>query len=75
MVIDDLFRGIHVAVTDFDCVSIRILLSLWSFWKCLSTRAKNLCPILVLTFLLNGGLYQNLLFRCLFFCLLVVGGS
>ena len=23
MVIDDLFRGIHVAVTDFDCVSIK----------------------------------------------------
>ena len=29
------------------------------------TRARNLCPMLVLTFLLNGGFYQSMLFRCL----------
>ena len=33
---------------------LKIFLSLWSFGKCLSTRARNLCPILVPTFLLNG---------------------
>ena len=27
--------------------------------KCLSTKARNLCPMLVLTFLLKGGLYQE----------------
>ena len=54
---------------------LKILLSLWSFGKCLSTRAENQCPILVLTLLLNGGLYQSMLFHCWLFCLLVVGGS
>ena len=38
----------------------------------LSTRVRNL---LVLTFLLNGGLYQSMLLRCLFFRLLVADGS
>ena len=75
MVVDDLFSVIHAAVTDLDCVTIKDFLRLWSFRKCLSTRARNLCPILVLTFLLNEGLYQKMLFRCLFFRLLVVGGS
>ena len=54
---------------------LKIFLSLWSFGKCLSTRVRNLCSILVLKFLLNGGLYQRMLFRCLFFRLLVVGCS
>ena len=75
MVVDDLFSVIHAAVTDFNCVAIKILLSLWSLRKCLSTRAKNRCLILVLTFLLTGGLYQSMLFCCWLFCLLVVGGS
>ena len=40
----------------FKClVQLLRLLSLWSFGKCLSTRARNLRPIMVLTFLLNGG--------------------
>ena len=53
---------------------LEIFPSLRSFGKCFSTRARNLCPILVLMFLLNGGLYQSMLFPCLFFCLLVMGG-
>ena len=56
MVVDDLFSVIHAAVTDFDCVTIK---DSSKFVVCqevlLSTRVKNLCPILVLTFLLNGG--------------------
>ena len=75
VVVDDLFSVIHATVTDLDCVTIKDFLSLWSFGKCLSTRARNLCPVLVLMFLLNGGLYQSMLFHCLFFRLLVVAGS
>ena len=43
--------------------------------KCLSTRARNLCPMLVLVFLLKGGLYQRMLLRCRFFRLHVSAGS
>ena len=55
MVVDDLFSFIHAAVTDLDCVTTKDFLSLWSLGKCFSTRARNLCAILVLTFLLKGG--------------------
>ena len=76
MVVDDLFSVIHAAVTDFDCVTIK---DSSKFVVCqevlLSTRVKNLCPILVLKFLLIGGLYLSMLFCCLSFLLLVVGGS
>ena len=73
MVVYDLFSVIHAAVTDLDFVMIKDF-CFWSFGKCLFTRARNLCPILVLTFLLNGGLYQRMLFHCLYFWLLVMGG-
>ena len=72
MVVDSLFTIIHAAVTDLDCMTIKDFL--WSLGECLSTRARNLCLILVLMLLLNGGLYQSMLFHCLFFHLLVVGG-
>ena len=62
VVVDDLFSVIHAAVADFDCVTIKDLSNLWSFGKCSSTVARNLCLILVLTFLLNGGLNQCMLF-------------
>ena len=62
MVVDGLFSVIHAAVVDFDCVTLKILLSLWSLGKYLSAMARNLCLILVLTFLLNGRLYQSILF-------------
>ena len=62
VVVDDLFSVIHAAVADFDCVTIKDFSNLWSFGKCSSTVARNLCLILVLTFLLNGGLYQCMLF-------------
>ena len=51
---------------------VTIFLSLQSFGKCLSARERNLCPILVLIFLLKRGLYQSMLFFCLSFHLLVV---
>ena len=54
---------------------LKIFRSLWSLGKCLSIRARNLSLMLVLVFLLNGGLYQMMLLRCLFFRLFVVGGS
>ena len=62
MVVDGLFSVIHAAVADFDCVRLKILFSLWSFGKYLSSMVRNLCLILVLTFLLNWGLYQSMLF-------------
>ena len=61
MVVDDLFCIVHAAVTDLDGVAIE------DFSKVVVSRARNLCSILVLTFLLNGGFYQSMLFRCLFF--------
>ena len=55
MVVDDLFSVIHAAVTDFDGVIIKDSSKFVVFQEVLlSTRAKNLCVILVLTFLLNG---------------------
>ena len=48
---------------------LKIFLCLLSLGKCLSTRARNLCPMLVLVFLLKRGLYKSMLF-CRFFCLL-----
>ena len=42
---------------------------------CLSTRAGNLSPMLVLVFLLKGGLYQRMLLRSRFFRLLALAGS
>ena len=72
MVVYDLFSVIHAAVTDLDCVMIKDF-CFWSFGKCLFTRARNLCPILVLTFLLKGGCTRECCF-IVFFWLLVVGG-
>ena len=57
MVKDYLFRVVHAAVTDLDGVSVEDFSELVIFGKCLSTRARNLCPMLVLVFLLKGGLY------------------
>ena len=54
---------------------LNIFLSLLSFAKCLSIKPRNLRPMLVLTFLLNGGLYQRMSFRCLFFRLAGAVGS
>ena len=54
---------------------LKIFLSLLSFAKCLSIKPRNLRPMLVLTFLLNGGLYQRMSFRCLFFRLAGAVGS
>ena len=50
VVVGDLSSVIHAAVTDFDCVTIKIFLGLWSLGKCFSTRVRNLSAILVLTF-------------------------
>ena len=62
MVVDGLLSVTNAVVAGFDCVT-KILLSLWFFGKCLSSMARNLCLILVLTFLLNWGLYQSMLFH------------
>ena len=71
MVVDDPFCIAHAAVANLDGVAVEY----WSLWKCLSTRERNLCPTLVLTFLLNGGLYQSMLFLGLFLRLVFVEGS
>ena len=65
MVVDDLFSVIHAAVTDLDCVAIKDSSKFVVFQEMLVyLRAKNQCPILALTLVLTGGLYQSLLFRC-----------
>jgi hypothetical protein len=49
-------------------ISFYIVTRMWSLWrigKCLSIRLRKLRPMLVLTFLLKGGLNQMML-RCLF---------
>ena len=76
MVVDDLFSVIHAAVTDLDCITIKDFPKFVVFREVsLSTRARNLCPILVLTFLLNGSCTRVCCSIVCFFILLVVGGS
>ena len=53
---------------------LKIFLSLWSLGKCLSTRVRNVSDIVADVFA-EGGLYQRMLFRCLFLRLAVVVGS
>ena len=72
MVFDYLFCVVHAAVTDLNVVSVEDFPELVVFGKCLSIRARNLCPMLVLVFLIKGGLYQRMLLHCRFFHLLVL---
>ena len=58
VVVDDLFSVIHTAVADFDCVTIKDFSNFVVFWEVLLYYGKES----VLTFLLNGGLYQSILF-------------
>ena len=68
MVVYDLFRIVHAAVTYLDGVSMsNILLSLWSLGKHLLTKGMTSWPMFELTFVLNGELYQRISFLCLFF--------
>ena len=68
MVVYDLFRIVHAAVTYLDGVSMsNILLSLWSLGKHLLTKGRTPWPMFELTFVLNGELYQRISFLCLFF--------
>ena len=59
MVVDHLFRVVDAAVTDLDGVSVEDISELVIFGKVL--RVRNLCPMLVLVFLLKVGLYQRML--------------
>ena len=66
MVVAYLFRVVHTAITDLDGVSLEDFSEHVIFG-----RARNLCLMLVLVFLLKGGLYQRMLLRfrfsvCLF---------
>ena len=70
MVVAYLFRVVHTAITDLDGVSLEDFSEHVIFG-----RARNLCLMLVLVFLLKGGLYQRMLLRCRFFRLLVLAGS
>lgn len=60
MVVYYVLHVVHASIADLYCVYIIIntLLSLWSLEKHLSTYDENLCPMLVLTFSLNRGLYH-----------------
>ena len=53
MVVDYLFRVVQAAVTDLDDFSVEDFSEHLIFGKCLSTRARNLCPMSVLVFLLK----------------------
>ena len=57
---------IHATITNIDIVTIEDLVIFMVSTKCLSSKCKNFFTILVLTFLLNGGLYQ-MMFVPLFF--------
>ena len=70
-----LFRVVRAAVTHLDVVLVEDFPRLWSSKVCLSTSARNLSPMLVLVFLLKGGLYQRILLHCRFFRLLLLVGS
>ena len=68
MVVYDLFRTVHAAVTNLDGVSLsNNLLSLWSLGKHLLTKGRTRWPMFDLTFVLNGELHQRISFLCLFF--------
>ena len=52
----------HVTVTDLIVKFLfKILCNLWPIGKCVSTSLRKLRAVLVLTFLLNGGLNQMML--------------
>ena len=71
---DNLFSVIHATVAYLDGIAVEDFSKLVVFRKVfVYWRVRNLCPKLVLTFLLNGGLYQRM-FRCLFLRLEVVVG-
>ena len=75
VVVYDLFRIIHAAVTYLDGVSLsNNLLSLWSLGKHLLTKDRTRWPMFELTFVLNGELNQRISFLCLFFFSFVVVG-
>ena len=75
MVVYDLFRIVHAAVAYLDGASVEYFTEFVVFRKHSFTKDRNRWPMFVLTFLLNGGLYQRILFLCLFFLLFVVVGS
>ena len=59
MVVDYLFRVVHASVTDLDGVSVEDFSELVILGKCLSTRARNLCPMLV-----HGGIWKLIQYFC-----------
>ena len=76
MVVDDPFCVAHAAVANLDGVAVKYFSKFVVFMEVfVYYRERNLCPMLVLTFLLNGGLYRIMLFRGLFLRLVFVEGS
>ena len=49
---------------------LKILYKIEFLWQCFLTKARNCCPMFVLTALLNGGLNQSM---CLLFFLALLG--
>ena len=68
MAIYYLLDGGHAAVAKFYGVPLKIFLSLWPAGKDLSIRLMNARPMLVLTFLLYGGLNLITFLFLLRFC-------
>ena len=67
MVVDNLSSIAHAAVADPNDVEVTCFPQFVTVGKCFFIRVRKLCPILLVTFLLYGGLNQRMLFRFLFF--------
>ena len=74
MVVDYSFHVVHAAVTNLDVVSVEDFSELVIFGKVLAYQGGEFGPMLVLVFLLKGGLYQRMLLCCQFFRLLALAG-
>ena len=58
MAVDVLFEVWHATVTNLDCLAVKILCNTCSTVNSVSSSLRKVRPMLVETFLLNGGLYQ-----------------
>jgi hypothetical protein len=64
----DLIILLANTTADFDRVFVEYFVQSMMLWEVFSTKDRNRCPTLVLTLLLNGGLYQMVLLFYSLFC-------
>ena len=63
VIVDILFIVIHATVADIDGILVEDFSKIVVIRKLFVYQCEESCPILVLTFLLNGGLIQRMLFQ------------